>query len=405
MDHSKKLIVSKYLLPVTSKAIKAGCLVVDSKKILAMGSYSVLKRDYPSLPEEDYSDSIILPGFVNAHTHLELGSLRNKVPYSGSFVGWIRSLGLAKRHFNEPDIIQAVIDGANELWDSGVVAVGDISSEYISRRALSQHPMSGKVYWEYISPSPDAVMPRLRALTESMTDDNLSHTGIEDGISPHSPYTLCPQAFAAINSLATESNLSQAIHVGESQSEKDFFQSRTGELFDFIHSFYPVTNKINGTSPLAYLQAEGYLSPETLIIHLNILEDHEIDILQNLSLSVVHCPGSHEFFSHPEFQMKKLVDSHVNVCLGTDSLASTDNLNFFQELRRIKNNYPFLSGDIIIRMATIHGAKALKLDSGLGELSVAKHYNMIAIPGHSQTEPLEEVIYHNGPVKHIKSAQ
>ena len=398
----KRLLTTKHLLPISSPAIKNGAIVLDDQTVIAIGDYSTIKADYPDLPVIDYSDYIILPGFVNCHTHLELTALAGKFQPSDSFTGWIKQMVRLKPSLTEKEMVKGIDEGIKMLWESGVIAVGDICSEHVTYDRLIKSPLRGVQFFEFLALQYDDVENRMKHLIDSLP--NRKNKRIDVAISPHSTYTLCQKAFEMISIFIKESGYHSAIHVGESDEERHFFESRTGELFKFIHGYVPVSEKIKGTTPLTYLDKNDFLTNEAMMIHLNILLKEEIDILQKKNLSVIHCPLSHDYFNHPEFQMKLLVDNQINVALGSDSLASNKTLNFFEELRAVKRKYPFLSPEKIIEMGTLSGAKALKLPEGIGEIKPGCFYDLIGISVFGRADdPCETVIGNQSSIINIRN--
>ncbi|MDH4127511.1 MAG: amidohydrolase family protein, partial [Spirochaetota bacterium] len=298
------------------------------------------------------------------------------------------------------EIVSSIQVSMKSMWDSGVTVIGDISSNFISYNYLLKSKMFGRVYWEYLSLKPSDVNNRLDDLTKSIEQTYKPQNLIKQGISPHSTYTLCDEAFETIVSYIKNKGYHTAIHVGESIEEQQLFYNRSGKLFEFINSYIPLSKDIYKTSPLKYLHSKGYLVKDSMLIHLNILEDDEIHILKNLNLSVIHCPMSHNYFNHPTFKLKTLLDYGVNIAIGTDSLASAYSLNFFEQLKQMKLKFPFLTHENIINMATISGAKAMQLNN-LGEIIINKSYSLIGIFCHETTSnPYETVIENNFPIIH-----
>ncbi len=399
-----RLVLAKYLLPINERPIKGGCLVLDKDKVIALGNYADLKREYPDAPIDDLSQYIILPGFVNCHTHLELSPLKNKIEWKGSFANWIKEVGKLKRELSEELIIQGVQEAIQDLWESGVVAVGEISSEYLSYQSLAQSSLHGKVYWEYISLRSEDLNSRFSVLKDSMREDIQANSIMGVGISPHSSYTLSHDAWQKVNQYIQEKDYPTAIHVGESIEEQEFFANRRGSLFQFINGISQVPEEVYHTTPLSYLHSKGYLIKDNVIIHMNIMDDRDVQILKNLNLSVIHCPLSHDYFNHPPFKLDTLMDQGVNIALGSDSLASNHTLDFFEELRRMVRNYPDLSMERLIRMATLSGAQALRLKEGFGEINAGQPYGLIGIRHPDPvTNPYETVIYNESPVIHLMS--
>ncbi len=402
----KRLVLAKYLLPIQQEPIEGGCLVLDDDKVIAMGHYNDLKREYPGVPIDDLSQYTILPGFVNCHTHLELSPLKDQIEWRGSFTDWIKEVGKLKREMSEELILEGVEKAIQDLWEGGVAAVGEISSEYISYNILAQSSLYGRVYWEYISLRPEDINSRFNVLKDSMQEDIQGNSIIEVGVSPHSSYTLSHEAWQKINQFIQEKDYPTAVHVGESIEEQEFFTNRKGSLFKFINRICQVPEEVYHTTPLSYLHSKGYLMRDNMIIHMNVMDDRDVQILKDLNLSVIHCPLSHDYFNHPPFQLDTLLDHGVNIAIGSDSLASNHTLDFFEELRRMARNYPKLSMEKLIHMATLSGAQALRLKEGLGEIRVGCPYALIGVQHPDPViDPFEAVVQNKLPITHLMSRQ
>jgi len=398
----KRLLISKYLLPITTPPIPNGALILDDNTVIAIDSYTELKKDFPGLPEEDLSSYLILPGFINCHTHLELTPLKGRLKRTSSFADWIKQLIVQKSQLTSEKIIAGVEEAIDELRNSGVVAIGDISSEFCSHEVILRSGMSGRIYLEFIALNEDDIESRIKNIVKAIPQDIQQHDSIQYGISPHSPYTICDKGFNTITSVIKSGGYHSAIHVGESDEEREFFKSNSGKLYQMMNTFSPVDQRKNLSSPLTYLYSNHYLTEESMMIHLNVLQDHEIAIVKQYGLSVIHCPLSHDFFGHPPFKLKKLLSHGVNVALGSDSMASNDTLNFFEELRELKVKFAFLTSEEIINMVTINGARALKLGSQFGEIQIGQSCSLIGIPWQDKiTDPYENIIENRASVLHI----
>lgn len=412
-----RLIVSGVLLPIIEEPIQEGVLLLDEEQILDWGSYKEVKRCYAEknknskenrvLQEEDYSDSILLPGFVNAHTHLELGTVQNSI--SSPFSAWLKQVVSHRKNLQKENALEyrkqvrkLVQEGIQELWNSGVVALGEISSEYESYSILSKSLFWGRVFWEYIAPSPETMTERFLDWGEKF-DSEAETTRIQKGISPHSPYTVCSEALQNILPLLQKKPW--AIHIAESREEELFFKEAQGELLEWILQFKGEKPSPKGLSPLSYLHHHTGLPNRPLLIHLNTVDLSDVSILEKKQPFVVHCPRSHEYFDHPPFPMKMLLENGISISIGTDSLSSNSNLNFFEELRCLKNKFPFLAEKQILYMATENGARALKLPMGIGRIQKNSVYSLLAIRTSPESfrDPYSAILNHSDRVSHIYS--
>ena len=198
------------------------------------------------------------------------------------------------------------------------------------------------------------------------------------------------------------------MHVSESTEESDMFLNRSGPLYEWLKPQRDMSD-CNGRSPVKVLDDLGALSERFIAVHGNCLSDDDIARLAARDCSVVHCPRSHDYFRHPAFPLEKLIQGGVNVCLGTDSLASVRGtnrpeiaLNLFAEMRQLKKVNPDLSAESILRMATVNGAKALSRAGLHGDLSAGSTADLISIrAGSSLDDPYTCIVENRNPVTNV----
>jgi len=207
------------------------------------------------------------------------------------------------------------------------------------------------------------------------------------GLSPHAPYSTVPELLRRSAAAARGRGWRLATHVAESALEFEMFTHARGEMFDWLRRNERDMSDCGQGSPVRYLERNGYLGDNLLAVHVNYLSAADADLLGERGVSVVHCPRSHAFFRHHPFPRQELVAAGVNVCLGTDSLATVAKtrgqpleLNLFSEMRALASPSFDLSPDTVVRMATVNGARALGLRGQIGELSQGVFADLIAIP-------------------------
>ena len=140
------------------------------------------------------------------------------------------------------------------------------------------------------------------------------------------------------------------------------------------HNHPPFAEK----SSLQFLAAQNLLSQRILAIHCNYVDENDIELISQNQMSVVHCPSSHAYFSHQRFPLEKLVEKKINIALGTDSLASGNSLSMLDQIRLARRNYLGITAEEWLKIATLGGAKALKMDSEIGSITVGKKADFIA---------------------------
>jgi cytosine/adenosine deaminase-related metal-dependent hydrolase len=225
------------------------------------------------------------------------------------------------------------------------------------------------------------------------------------GLSPHAPYSTLPELLTTTAELGRRRHWWTTTHVAESEAEFDMFMYRRGPMFDWLARERPVEDCGLG-SPVQHLAKHGLLSPRFLAIHANYLWHGDASLLAARGASVVHCPQSHAYFGHRCFPREELESASVNVCLGTDSLASTRpkrsqplTLSMFDEMRAFASRDASLNPAGILARATVNGARALGLQGQAGEISSGSWADLLAVPGTPDlSQVFETILAHHGPV-------
>ena len=355
-------------------------------------------------PVIDIGESIVFPAFVNAHCHLDYTGLAGELTPGDSFTDWVKQIVEVKRTLTQEEHESAWLAGARMLMQTGCGTVANIESiPGMFARLANQTPLQVCPFTEIIGYNEDDACEALElARRELSCNEPLA---LVAGISPHAPYTTTPESLSALAGLADELNVPTAIHVSESMDEWRMFTDSGGALFDSMRALGRPSSDCGLGTPVEHVSRSQGLAKRTLVIHANQLGESDYGLLAKPGVSVVHCPGSHAWFGHERFEYERLAKAGVNICLGTDSLASSggngsaQGLTMFNEMKRFSNQYPEVSSDEIIGMATWNGAAALGLRDVLGQLIEGAFANFAIIP---LTNPLADVsdliVNHDGPV-------
>jgi len=351
-------------------------------------------------PVVDIGESIVFPGFVNSHCHLDYTGLASELTPGNSFADWVEQIVNVKRTLTHEDHESAWLTGAEMLVRTGCGAVANIESiPGLFTRLFRQTPLKVCPFTEIICYNVDDVSDALGLAKHEL--NNNSSTALVAGISPHAPYTTTPELLSALAGVADELEVPTAIHVSESPDEWRMFIEGSGALYESMKAVGRPSSDCGLGTPIEHVSRSKGLSKRTMVIHANQLGEGDAELLAKPGLSVVHCPRSHAWFGHARFEYDRLKRAGVNICLGTDSLASLEGaeLNMFDELKRFSNQYPEVSSEEIIEMATWNGAVALGLEGLLGQLREDAMANLAIIP---LTNPLatisDLIVNHSGPV-------
>jgi cytosine/adenosine deaminase-related metal-dependent hydrolase len=226
------------------------------------------------------------------------------------------------------------------------------------------------------------------------------------GLSPHAPYSTTPGLMKHVAAVARRRRWRVVTHVAESATEFEMFKHGRGEMFDWLRRSQRDMSDCGRVSPVQHLAKSRLLGPQLLAVHVNYLAHGDAELLARKRVSVVHCPRSHDYFRHEAFPRRTLAKAGVNLCLGTDSLATVRNrrhqdvkLNMFDEMRTFAARHPGVPPRQIVQMATVHGARALGLTGKSGELVRGANADLIALPApRTVAHVFEAVLHHGGDV-------
>ena len=362
------ILKSKYLLKDPDNVIDNGAVVIDDGgKIQFAGQYKYID-DFDSYRTIDLGNTAIVPGFVNAHTHLELTHLHKCINSNGNFTNWIRQLVDKKNDWAESEYALSVRDGIKSSIKSGTTTVVDITRNGIALSELLTSKIRKSLFFEIINFNPDTAEDTINDFKEQLTDIKTDDL-LSIGIFPHATYTVSERLYKECKDISEEFDIEIATHIAETKDEVEFLTRGTGHFVSLLNDFNMLKNwKHPGLSPINYLKNIGFLENGCILIHCNYMTEAEIDLIETTKSNVVFCPRSHEYFLHDNHPFFILKDRDINIALGTDSLASNDTLSILDEMKFIRKHYHDLKPEDIFYMGTIAGAVALKMDDRIGRL-------------------------------------
>lgn len=393
---------ARFLFPVEAPPVAEGILTVAGDRIVAVG------ENASGRPPIDLGNAAILPGLVNAHTHLEFSDLSTPIGQPGiSFTDWISALVAQrrKRDATTADIAKdreaAVGQGLAESLCRGSTTLAEIAIPGWPERGVESSPIEIAAFLELLGLGVDSV----ESLMGQARDHIAAATGAKwhAGLSPHAPYTVHPDLLRHAAQVSKESKVPLAMHLAESEQELELLRSGTGPLVELLESLdaWDPTAIAHGTVPLDYLQVLSR-SHRVLVAHGNYLNRAELEFLaaRNDHMSVVFCPRTHEYFGHKDYRLTEMLSAGVNVALGTDSRASNPDLSVLEEMRHVYRHHEALSPADILGLGTVRGAKSLGLDREIGVLAAGKRADLtvVRLPDTDSDDPHELLFGSSGPV-------
>jgi cytosine/adenosine deaminase-related metal-dependent hydrolase len=351
---------------IENEVIENGVLIFDDSNTII----DISTQDLFDVAELEIYEGILCPGFVNAHCHLELSHLKNKItPHSG-LVNFIQQLIKIRFEISTEERLQHIADAESEMIKNGIIAVGDISNEAISIQQKTKRNLYYHTFIETIGLNP--------IITETKFNEakTLSHTFSENGLvntlAPHAPYS------TSINLQQLIYNLEQTstIHNQESNEEAKFFLNKSGDFISFYQnikadiSFFNSTQKNSLQSIIDILPTQANM----LFVHNTFSDANDIKSIyhHHPNSFLCACINANIYIENTKPDILLWAKNSNNICIGTDSLASNNSLSVWDEIKTIQLHFPDLTIDKLLQYATINGACFLGIDNWAGSFKVGK---------------------------------
>lgn len=365
------------MLPISHPPVENGAIAVADGKILLVGKALDVQKEFGSgdVPIIDHEDSALLPAFVNCHVHTELSALKGVLSKPQSFVDWVSRLVAIRGKFTDEQHRKAIVHCLDEMHAEGIAAFADVMNTALTPQILQEkNPwgFQGIFFREIIDPQGNWQMPDKR----NDPVEVLQTKGFEAAYSAHALYSVAPETLRAVKAWCRQKNLPFSIHLSETKEESEYITKGTGELADFIASKAKEAGREalpvkTSNSPVKFADALGILDAHTLCIHCVHVSQSDMELIVRRGANVCLCLKSNQFLGAGTAQVEAMMKCGIRLCIGTDSLASNDRLSMLAEIAAIKEQHPAVSGNDILRMATLNGALSLGL-SGLGSLEQGK---------------------------------
>jgi cytosine/adenosine deaminase-related metal-dependent hydrolase len=381
-----------WIVPIASPPLDDGWIAVNDGRIVEYG------RGRPDGGDvRDLGRVALLPGLVNAHTHLELSHLRGRVPPATEFLTWIRQVVSLRREqpvVLAPAVADGIADGIRETLACGTAVVGDISNTLETYDPLRASPLAGIVFYELIrfsAPDPSAVVAEAVARLAALP----SAQRFRASLAAHAPYSVAPAMFRAMRTaLNRVENSRCSVHLSESRDETEFIAHGTGAWRQFLHDVgaWEPSWRPPGGSPVAYLDSLGVLDDRMLAVHGVQMTPDDLIRLADRGATLVTCPRSNARTGAGAPPIEAFYASGVAVAVGTDSLASTPDLSVFAELAAMRALAPSVAAARLLDSATRQGARALGVDADYGTLERGRRARLLAVAVPDAVSDVEEYL-------------
>ena len=374
----KKLLSAATILPISSKPIHNSSIYIERGKIKEIGPTEALLKKYRNIRHIDLEKGILLPGFINAHTHLELGWITEYVGGSNSFIDWIKQIISAKKNHapTEEKIRNSVNNGIRRLIKSGTTTVAEISSfDGADKEPLKNCFLRTIIFSEVFDRHADDIENIELEKSELY----------EERLFPHAPYSCSPQTLSKVHEHSLKNGSSCGVHLAESREESLFISNKNNPL---ENSVYPLIGKETfsrqiANTPLDYMINNKFFDGVNVsTVHMVHVLEQELQLIKENDIGVILCPRSNKFLN-VGLPPVKLYKELQRVGLGTDGLSSNLNLDMFEELSFFYLTFCDIIGEemapFAVYAATLGGAKALFIEDEVGSIKPGKAADLIFI--------------------------
>lgn len=394
-------------MSVSAQVLVAPAILVDDERLVLDGgllcvggavrrvlpSPAAVRRAARSARLVDAGDVLLSPGLVNAHAHLELSGLAGRMPRGGAFGPWVARLLALRAERGRRGLERDARAGALRALGRGTTLLGDVDTSGGSERGLTRPPLRLTLFRELLDANDPA---RTRAALARVARALPARDRLGEGLCAHAPYSASPPLLARLGRLVRSRRAPFSTHWSETAAELAWLADGSGPLASML-----------GTSPrrsgLDLLEDAGLLGPSTTLVHGNLPARGEPARLARHGVTLVHCPGSHAWFERPDFPLQRYLRAGVRLALGTDSLASNEDLDMAREMALARARHPQLSAARTWRMATLAGARALGFEGRAGALAPGAWADVVAWSSAARTRAraLEELTTGNAGCERV----
>ena len=380
-----------WVLPIATRPIRHGWVAVERGRVVAVGG----PGDDPgrSRPGGVSRDVAILPGLVNAHTHLELSWMAGRVPPSESMGRWIRALMALRRESSPAKNVQrqAAVAAVSDARARGTVAFGDIGNSLLAADVPRDAGMPAVLFHELIGfGSGDA---RARAGDGAERVMQAVRSPVKPGLAPHAPYSVSRDLFRAVADEAAARGLPSSVHLAESREEVEFLMTGRGDIADTLRQLGAWNDAWSppGSIRRSTCDRLGVLRQGLLVVHATQLSASALSRLADRGCVIVSCPRSNRWVGAGNPPLDGFYASGAAVTFGTDSLASAADLDMFAELAAA-HALSSVPPSKLLESATRRGAEALGFGSELGTIEPGKRADLIAVDVPADVADVEEYL-------------
>jgi cytosine/adenosine deaminase-related metal-dependent hydrolase len=362
-------LTARWIFPVDGPPLPDGVVTIGGDLIAAVEPRGQRRADV------DLGNVAVVPGFVNAHTHLDLTGLGGQCPPTQDFTQWLREVIRFRQGRSEAQVLKDIQTGVALCSQHGTTLVGDIAAAGRSWSILAAAPLRAVVFYELLG-LPLAGAERAFDRGFKWLDAHVPTDTCRPALSPHAPYSAHTWLFEQASGLASSYDVPLATHLAETRDELRLLAERRGPFVSFLEEI-GVWNQDGLARSAEEIVRCCLAAGPLLLVHGNYLA---ADIELHPYTTIVYCPRTHAAFGHAPNPFREFLRRGVRVALGTDSLASNPDLDVLAEARFLHQQFPDFDGATLLRMATLSGAEALGWADETGSLTPGKSADLAVVP-------------------------
>lgn len=387
-----QIVAASYLLPMQGPVITGGAMAFDNGQIIALGTRAEMTALFAA-PVTDYPGCVIMPGLVNAHTHLALThfpawKLRKGLDYlPRTYVDWVIQVIKIARGLTIEEKVLSLQEGIEKSLEAGTTAIGEIVTDFSLIGNYATSPMRGRLLLEVIGQDQLRGASQVENLLQLIAQFPVGR--FAPGISPHTPHTVADQILTSLATAAEKQQIPLVMHLAESAEELLFAHDSSGTIATLLYPFVGWEQYLpppKRTTPTAHLASLGLLKPGTVAVHGVHLTPTDAELLRQHGVGIILCPRSNDRLNVGKAPIHLYKKLGIKLALGTDSLASNDSLSLWDELRALQDLFPGVFTPVeALSLATTAGAELLGIAHETGSLKAGKSADFLVV------QPTEQI--------------